>query len=67
MNITKKIIGLLLACVLLSSCAEKSTNALLIAEQGSFAFMQKLKETGKARRIGFSFHDKAEVPERIEY
>ena len=32
---------------------------------GMFAFVQKMKDEGKARRIGFSFHDTPEVLERI--
>jgi predicted aldo/keto reductase-like oxidoreductase len=32
---------------------------------GGFDFLKKLKAEGKARRIGFSFHDKADVLDRI--
>ncbi len=32
---------------------------------GGFAFMKKLKEEGKVRHIGFSFHDTAEVLDSI--
>ncbi|MGM9521443.1 MAG: aldo/keto reductase [Oscillospiraceae bacterium] len=31
----------------------------------SFAFVQRLKEEGKVKHIGFSFHDKADVLDRI--
>lgn len=34
-------------------------------EQGCFDFLQKLKEEGKVRYTGFSFHDKADVLDRI--
>ncbi|MFZ5975719.1 MAG: aldo/keto reductase [Bacillota bacterium] len=34
-------------------------------EYGGFEFMQKLKAEGKVRHVGFSFHDNAEVLERI--
>lgn len=37
-----------------------------IAEQyGEFEFLQELKRSGKAKRIGFSFHDTAEVLDEI--
>ncbi len=32
---------------------------------GGFEFMQKLKAEGKAKHIGFSFHDKAELLDKI--
>lgn len=32
---------------------------------GGFEFMKKLKEEGKAKYIGFSYHDKAELLDRI--
>jgi predicted aldo/keto reductase-like oxidoreductase len=32
---------------------------------GGFEFMSKLKEEGKAKHIGFSYHDKAELLDRI--
>jgi len=32
---------------------------------GGFEFMKKLKEEGKAKHIGFSYHDKAELLDRI--
>ena len=32
---------------------------------GGFEFMKKLKEEGKAKHIGFSFHDRAELLDRI--
>ncbi len=32
---------------------------------GAFAFVQKLKEEGKVKHIGFSFHDKAELLDEI--
>jgi len=32
---------------------------------GGFEFVKKLKAEGKAKRIGFSFHDKAELLDRI--
>ena len=34
-------------------------------EHGGFEFMKKVKAEGKARHIGFSFHDKAELLDRI--
>ncbi len=34
-------------------------------EQRQFDFLRELKRTGKARRIGFSFHDTAELLDRI--
>lgn len=34
-------------------------------KHGGFAFLQKLKETGKAKKVGFSFHDSAELLDRI--
>lgn len=34
-------------------------------KKGGFAFVQKMKEEGKVRHIGFSFHDSAEVLEEI--
>ncbi len=34
-------------------------------KHGGFQFIQKLKEQGYARRIGFSFHDDAETLDRI--
>ncbi|MHB1460201.1 MAG: aldo/keto reductase [Armatimonadota bacterium] len=34
-------------------------------KHGGFDFMTKLKAEGKARQIGFSFHDKAELLDRI--
>lgn len=34
-------------------------------KHGGFAFLQKLKETGKARKTGFSFHDSAALLDRI--
>lgn len=34
-------------------------------EMGAFDFMKKLKEEGKIRHIGFSFHDTADVLERM--
>ncbi len=34
-------------------------------EKGGFAFVQKMKEEGKMRHIGFSFHDRAEVLDEI--
>lgn len=33
--------------------------------KGGFAFVQKMKSEGKARHIGFSFHDSAEVLDEI--
>lgn len=32
---------------------------------GGFEFMQKIKAEGRAKRIGFSYHDKAELLDRI--
>jgi predicted aldo/keto reductase-like oxidoreductase len=34
-------------------------------KQGGFEFLRKLKAEGRARNIGFSFHDKADVLDRI--
>ncbi|KAF5036153.1 Aldo/keto reductase family protein [anaerobic digester metagenome] len=34
-------------------------------QHGGFDFMKKLKAEGKAKRIGFSYHDKAELLDRI--
>lgn len=34
-------------------------------EYGGFEFMQRLKAEGKVKHIGFSYHDKAEVLDRI--
>lgn len=34
-------------------------------QHGGFEFMQKLKAEGRAKKIGFSFHDKAELLDRI--
>ncbi|MDR0883432.1 MAG: aldo/keto reductase [Oscillospiraceae bacterium] len=34
-------------------------------ERGGFAFLQTLKERGQARRVGFSYHDKVALLERI--
>jgi len=34
-------------------------------ELGGFEYMKKLKAEGKAKRIGFSFHDKADLLDRI--
>ncbi|ADD68876.1 aldo/keto reductase [Denitrovibrio acetiphilus DSM 12809] len=34
-------------------------------KNGGFEFIQKLKEEGRAKRIGFSFHDKAELLDEI--
>jgi predicted aldo/keto reductase-like oxidoreductase len=34
-------------------------------KHGGFEFMQKLKEEGKIKQAGFSFHDKAEVLDKI--
>lgn len=34
-------------------------------KHGGFAFLQKLKETGKAKKIGFSFHDNAALLDKI--
>lgn len=48
---------------LLHSLDEKSYAGTL--RHGGFEFMKKLKAEGKAKRIGFSFHDKADVLDRI--
>lgn len=40
-------------------------NYAVTLEHGGFEFMQKLKAEGKAKRIGFSFHDTAELLDRI--
>ena len=40
-------------------------DAAYAEEQGCFAFLQMLKETGKARLTGFSFHDTADVLDNI--
>ncbi len=40
-------------------------DAAYAEEQGCFDFLQKLKQQGKARYTGFSFHDTAEVLDRI--
>lgn len=40
-------------------------DAAFAEEQGCFTFLKTLKETGKARQIGFSFHDTAAVLDRI--
>lgn len=37
----------------------------LLEETGGFAFIQKMKESGKIRNIGFSFHDSAEVLDNV--
>jgi predicted aldo/keto reductase-like oxidoreductase len=34
-------------------------------QHGGFEFVQKVKAEGKAKRIGFSFHDKAELLDKI--
>jgi predicted aldo/keto reductase-like oxidoreductase len=34
-------------------------------KHGGFEFMQKLKANGKAKNIGFSYHDKADILDRI--
>lgn len=34
-------------------------------EKGGFAFVQRMKEEGKIRHIGFSFHDTADVLEDV--
>jgi predicted aldo/keto reductase-like oxidoreductase len=34
-------------------------------KHGGFDFLRKIKAAGKARRIGFSFHDKAELLDKI--
>lgn len=34
-------------------------------KHGGFAFLQELKETGKAKKVGFSFHDSAELLDQI--
>lgn len=39
--------------------------ARIAEEYNCFQFLQKLKEEGKAKRIGFSFHDSAEVLDDI--
>lgn len=36
-----------------------------VEQTGGFEFMKKLKEEGKARRIGFSYHDNAELLDKI--
>lgn len=41
------------------------TNYASTVKHGGFAFMQKLKEEGKAKRIGFSFHDTADLLDEI--
>lgn len=40
-------------------------DAAFAEEQGCFAFLEVLKKTGKARFTGFSFHDSADVLDRI--
>jgi len=40
-------------------------DAVYAQEQGCFEFLKSLKETGKARYIGFSFHDTAEALDAI--
>ena len=48
---------------LLHSLGEKNYANTL--QHGGFDFMKKLKAEGKAKRIGFSFHDKAELLDEI--
>lgn len=40
-------------------------NYAITLKYGGFEFMKKMKAEGKVKHIGFSFHDKAEVLERI--
>ena len=40
-------------------------DAAFAEEQGCFAFLQELKQNGKVRYTGFSFHDTADVLDRI--
>ncbi len=48
---------------LLHTLGEK--NYAITLKHDGFAFMKQLKAEGKARRIGFSFHDKAELLDKI--
>ena len=45
--------------------AMDQNRARICGENGGFAFMKQMKEEGKAKHIGFSFHDTAEVLEDI--
>lgn len=49
---------------LLHNLGEKIYNNR-ISKNGGFEFLQRIKREGKARFIGFSFHDRAEVLDRI--
>lgn len=40
-------------------------NYALMEEHGGFPFMEKVKAQGKAKHIGFSYHDKAELLDEI--
>ncbi|HWP52123.1 MAG TPA: aldo/keto reductase [Clostridia bacterium] len=48
---------------LLHTLGEK--NYAITLQHGGFEFMKRLKQEEKAKRIGFSFHDKAELLDRI--
>ncbi|MCF0151605.1 MAG: aldo/keto reductase [Firmicutes bacterium] len=41
------------------------TNYRIAEECGEFAFLQELKESGRAKRIGFSYHDSAALLDEI--
>ncbi|NLD58078.1 MAG: aldo/keto reductase [Clostridiales bacterium] len=50
-------------CYLLHSLGAKTYEETL--RYGGFPFVNRLKEEGRVRRVGFSFHDKPELLERI--